>query len=113
MLDQTTFERLTTPQPWPEAEVARLMHLRLELGWGWPEIALELGRTESGVKSKLKYEQFSKEVRSPSIPFVREPIPKTVLAEQSQRIIAWGERSLTASLMGDPPVKFSALGKRS
>lgn len=106
------FERSTIPQPWPEAEVAKLMHMRTILGWGWAEIASDLGRTESSVKSRFKYEQHSREVRAPSVPFVREPVPCEVLAEQARRVVAWGERSLTASLMGDPAPQFSALAGR-
>jgi hypothetical protein len=110
--DQIAFERLTVPVAWPREEVARLLRLRLELGWGWAEIACELGRTESGVKSKFKYEMHSREVRAPSLPFIREPVPESVLAEQARRIVAWGERSLTAAVFGDPPAQYSGLASR-
>lgn len=105
------FERSTIPQPWPEAEVARLFALRQVEGRDWGEIALELGRTESGVKSKYKYEQFSKQMRSPSVPFVREAIPAKVLAEQARRLAA-PFRDLAGAVFGDPPVGCSALDGR-
>lgn len=112
MSDLQCFERLTVPQPWLGAEVAKLMHMRLMLGWGWGQIALELGRTESSVKSRFKYETHSREVKAPSVPFVREPVPDSVLKEQARRVVAWGERSLTAAILGDPAPQFSALGQR-
>lgn len=112
MGDLQCFERLTVPQPWLDAEVAKLMHMRLMLGWSWGQIALELGRTESSVKSRFKYETHSREVKAPSVPFVREPVPESVLKEQARRVVAWGERSLTATLMGDPPAQFSSLASR-
>ncbi len=106
------FERLTIPQPWPDAEVGRLMHLRLVLGWGWAEIAVELGRTESGVKSKFKYESHERSVRAPSVPFVREPVPESVLVEQARRLTA-SARDLAGAVFGDPPRGFSALDRRT
>jgi hypothetical protein len=109
--DLTAFERLTVPVAWPREEVARLFRLRLELGWGWAEIACELGRTESGVKSKFKYEQHNREVRAPSVPFVREPVPESVLAEQARRLSA-PFRDLAGAVFSDPPVGFSALDRR-
>lgn len=112
MPDLQCFERTTIPQPWPDAEVARLMRLRLDLGWSWAEIALELGRTESGVKSRFKYEQHSREVKAPSVPFVREPVPDSVLADQARRLTA-GARDLAGSVFGDPPRGFSALDRRA
>lgn len=112
MPDLQCFERTTIPQPWPDAEVARLMHLRTGLGWGWAEIASELGRTESGVKSKFKYEQHSRECRVPSVPFVREPTPVEVLREQARRMTA-PFRSQAAAAFGDPPFGFSALDRRT
>lgn len=110
--DLIAFERPTIPQPWPEPEVERLFHLRLVLGWSWAEIAGELGRTESGVKSKLKYEQASRAIKSPSVPFVREPVPCEVLAEQARRVCA-GARDLAGAVFGDPPRGFSALDRRT
>jgi hypothetical protein len=79
------------------------MHMRVQLGWSWGQIALELSRTESSVKSRFKYETHSREVKAPSVPFVREPVPDSVLKEQARRVVAWGERSLTAAVFGDPP----------
>lgn len=111
-LDTECFERTAIPQAWPASEISELFRLRLVVGLDWAEIALALGRTESGVKSKYKYEKFSREVKAPSVPFVREPVPEVVLAEQARRVVAWGQRSLTASLMGDPPPQFSALAGR-
>lgn len=107
--DLIAFERPTIPQPWLDAEVAELMRLRSELGLCWAEIAAKLRRTESGVKSRFKYEQHSREVRTPSVPFIREPVPDSVLKEQARRVVAWGERSLTAALMGDPAPQYSSL----
>lgn len=112
MSDLQCFERLTVPQPWLDAEVAKLMRLRVVLGWSWGLIALELGRTESGVKSKFKYESHFREVKAPSVPFVREPIPDTVLREQARRVVAWGERSLTAAVFGDPPAGWDARSRK-
>ena len=109
--DLQCFERLTIPQPWPDAEVARLMHLRFVLGWGWGQIAVELGRTESSVKSRFKYEQHSRDVKAPSVPFVREPIPDGVLREQARRLTATA-RDLAGAVFGDPPRGFSALDRR-
>lgn len=108
---QDCFERSTIPQPWPEAEVLELMRLRVHLGWGWAEIAVELGRTESGVKSKFKYELHQREVRAPSVPFVREPVPDSVLVEQARRLTA-SARDLAGAVFGDPPRGFSALDRR-
>jgi hypothetical protein len=105
------FERSTIPQPWPDAEVARLFALRQVEGRDWGEIALALGRTESGVKSKYKYELHSRECRAPSVPYVREPVPSEVLAEQARRLTAW-YRSQAGALFGDPPVGCSALDRR-
>jgi hypothetical protein len=107
--DLQCFERTTIPQLWRDEEVAELMRLRLIEGRSWDEIAVALGRTESGVKSKYKYETHSREVRTPSVPFVRESVPDSVLKEQARRVVAWGERTLTATLMGDPPPLYSSL----
>lgn len=112
MQDQTSFERQTVPHPWLEGEVARLMHLRLFLGWGWAEIANDLSRTESGVKSKFKYEQFRRTVKAPAMPLQREEVPPSVLAEQARRLAA-PFRDLTGAVFGDPPVGSSALDQRT
>lgn len=112
MPDLECFERSTIPQPWTETEVARLMHLRTVLGRGWPEIAIELRRTESGVKSKFKYELHQREVRAPSVPFIREPVPAEVLIEQAKRLTA-SARDLAGAIFGDPPRGFSALDRRT
>jgi hypothetical protein len=88
------------------------MHLRVVLGWSWAQIALELSRTESGVKSRFKYETHSREVKAPSVPFVREPTPAEVLLEQAKRLTA-PFRSHAAAAFGDPPFGFSALDRRT
>lgn len=106
------FERSTIPQPWPEAEVARLFALRQVEGRDWGEIALALGRTESGVKSRFKYEIHSRAVKARSVPFVREPIPASVLAEHGRRLAA-PFRDLAGAVFGDPPFGYSALDSRS
>jgi hypothetical protein len=110
--DLIAFERPTIPQPWPEPEVERLFHLRSVLGWSWAEIALDMGRTESGVKSKFKYVLNDRIMKSPSVPFVREPVPDQVLREQARRVVAWGERSLTAAICGDPPAGWDARSRK-
>ena len=116
MLDQPTFfdafERLNPPVPWTGEEVERLFQLRTQLGWDWAAIAVELGRTESGVKSKFKYVAFQKTVQAPSLPGQRDPIPDSVLNEQAKRMAA-RPRDLTGWVLGDPPRGFSALDKRS
>lgn len=103
------FERQTEPQAWMRSEVDRLFTLRQLEGRDWSEIALALGRSESSVKSKYKYEIHSRLTEAPSLPFQREPIPQSVLAEQAKRLVAWGERTLTAAICGDPPIQYSAL----
>lgn len=105
------FERLTEPVAWPPEEVARLFRLRQVEGRDWSEIARELGRTESGVKSKYKYELHSRDVRAPSVPFQREPVPELVLSEQARRLCA-PYRSQASAFCGDPPFGFSALDRR-
>ena len=116
MLDQPTFfdafERLNPPVAWSTEEVDRLFQLRVVLGWGWDAIARDMGRTESGVKSKFKAVVHSRAPHAPSMPGVREPVPESVLNEQARRIVAWGERGLTATVLGDPPLQFSALAAR-
>lgn len=111
MLDLIAFERPTAPVAWSAVEIARLFHLRLELGWDWPRVARALGRTESGVKSKLKYELFRRSVQRPAVPFEREPVPESVLAEQAKRIVA-PFRDLAGAVFGDPPVGCSMLDRR-
>lgn len=106
------FERTTIPQAWSDEEIAKLMRLRLNVGLDWSEIALELGRTESGVKSKFKYVSYLREVKAPSVPFVREPIPAGVLAEQARRLAA-PARDLAGAIFRDPPKGFSALDRRA
>lgn len=106
------FERPTAPVAWADAEVERLMRLRLALGWSWDDIAADLGRTESGVKSKFKYEQHSREVRAPSVPFVREPVPDCVMLDRARRLSA-PFRDLAGAVFGDPPWGHSALDRRS
>jgi Myb-like DNA-binding domain len=110
--DLQSFERTTIPQIWRDDEVSELMRLRLTEGRSWDEIARALGRTESGVKSKYKYETHSREVRMPSVPFVREAVPDSVLKEQARRVVAWGERSLTAAVFGDPPPGWDARSRK-
>lgn len=109
-MPELSFERLTTPQPWPDAEVERLFRLRLIEGWDWDAIARELGRTPSGVKSKFKYQQHNQATRAPSVPG-RESVPEGVLKEQARRVVACA-RDLAGAVFGDPPVGFSALDKR-
>lgn len=108
----TAFERLNPPVAWTGEEVERLFRLRVQLGWDWAAIACDLGRTESGVKSKFKYVLFQKTVASPTLPGQRDPIPDSVLAEQARRVVARA-RDLAGSVFGDPPIGFSALDKRS
>lgn len=116
MLDQPTFfdafERLNPPVAWSTEEVDRLFQLRVVLGWGWDAIARDMGRTESGVKSKFKAVVFLR-AKNSSEPCQNEHVPETVLAEQAKRIVAWGQRSLTAAIMGDPPIQYSSLAKRT
>jgi hypothetical protein len=116
MLDQPTFfdafERLNPPVPWTADEVERLFQLRTQLGWDWAAIAVELGRTESGVKSKFKAVVHQRACTTPSLPGEREPIPEHVLAEQAKRLVARA-RDLAGAVFGDPPVGFSALDRRS
>lgn len=110
LTDLIAFERLTPSVAWSETEVERLLSLRA-LGHGWPEIAAQLGRTESGVKSKFKYQLHARTCQQPAPE--REPVPPSVLAEQARRVVAWGERSLTAALMGDPAPQYSSLARRA
>ena len=109
---EIAYERKTIPQDWSLAEKAELFRLRLEEGLDWSEIALALGRTESGVKSKFKYEQFRQQVAAPDFPEAREPVPESVLREQARRVTAW-YRGQVGALCGDPPVGFSALDRRA
>lgn len=106
-----SFERLTIPQPWSDDEIKRLFHLRNVVGWDWSEIALDLGRTESGVKSKYKYATYQRETKVPSIPFIREPTPEDVLIDRAKRF-SEQHQSLTAAICGDPVFSQSALAKR-
>lgn len=103
-----SFERLTVPQPWSEDQIKRLFYLRNSKGWNWAEIATDLGRTESGVKSKFKYVSFDRETKVPSVPFVREPIPDIVLIDRARRLAA-SARDIAGAVFGDPPVGHSAL----
>jgi len=116
MLDRTelvAFERLNPPVAWSTEEISKLMHLRAQLGWDWCAIAVELGRTESGVKSKYKYVLHERScAKAPSLPGGREPIPETVLVEQARRLAA-AARDLAGAVFGDPPRGFSALDRRS
>lgn len=119
MLDQPTqtnffeaFERLNAPVPWTTEEVDRLFHLRLRLGWDWSAVALDLGRTESGVKSKFKAVVFARSTATAIRVADRDPIPDSVLNEQARRLCAVA-RDLTGLVMGDPPRGFSELDKRS
>jgi hypothetical protein len=107
--DEIAYERKTIPQAWPESEKAELMRLRLVEGRDWSEIAVILKRSEAAVKSKFKYEQCQPQNLKAAIGG-REPVPASVLAEQTRRIAAWSQRTLTAAAMGDPPPGFSALG---
>jgi hypothetical protein len=106
------FERTTIPQAWSDEEIQKLFRLRQVVGLSWAEIAEELGRTESGVKSKFKYQQHERMVQAPSVPFIREPVPERVLAEQARRLAA-PPQDLVGWTQGDPPKGFSALDRRS
>jgi hypothetical protein len=108
-----SFERLTTPKPWSADELEQLVNLRRQAGLDWSEIAIRLDRTESGVKSKMKYIQYEAErsAKQPSVPFEREPIPDSVLIDRARRLAA-SARDLTASICGDPPRGYSALDRR-
>jgi hypothetical protein len=110
--DEIAYERKTIPQAWPESEKAELMRLRLVEGRDWSEIAVILKRSEAAVKSKFKYEQCQPQNLKAAIGG-REPVPANVLAEQTRRIAAWSQRTLTAAAMGDPPPGFSALDRRA
>lgn len=109
---EIAYERKTIPQDWSEGEKLELFRLRLEEGRDWAEIALALRRTESGVKSKFKYEQFRRQMAAPEPAEAREPVPDGVLREQARRIVAWGERTLTAAICGDPAPGFGAAASR-
>jgi hypothetical protein len=110
-METDSFERPTKSHLWPDIEVEELMRLRVVEGRDWAEIALALGRTESGVKSKFKYEKFAREIKAPSVPFQREPVPDGVLREQAKRLAA-SFRSQAGAAFGDPPFGFSALDRR-
>jgi hypothetical protein len=109
--DQIGFERKTIPQAWPAEEIAELLRLRLQEGRDWSEISIRLGRSESAVKSKFKYVQHDRAAKEPAVPFVREPVPDSVLAEQARRLVA-PFRDLAGAVFGDPPVGCSALDRR-
>lgn len=110
--DEIAFERKTIPQAWPDLEKAELMRLRTIEGRDWAEIASQLKRSEAAVKSKFKYLQSEKLRQEPEAEVTRTNVPKDVLAEQARRLSAMA-RDLTGSLLGDPPLGFSALDRRS
>lgn len=112
MLNQTNQpERLNPTVAWTPQEVAELFRLHA-LGWGWHAIGRAMGRSHSGVKSKFKYEMNNREIKAPSLPGVRDPVPEGVLAEQARRLAAWSERTLTATICGDPAPEWAALARR-
>jgi hypothetical protein len=110
--DLIAFERLNPPVAWSTSEIEKLMHLRTQLGWDFSAIAIELGRTESGVKSKYKYVLNDRLIKAPALPGVRDPVPQQVLAEQARRLTA-PARDLTGAVFGDPPSGWSALDRRT
>lgn len=101
---------------WSAEEVAKARRVYLQqVEQGnkpsYAKIAAELGPhfTASMVKCKLRYSE--RDVSLPDIDYRRQvPSPES-LADRDRRIGA-RFRDLTAMIMGDPPIGFSALDRR-
>jgi hypothetical protein len=108
------YQTKAQPKDWTDDEVALLLRLRRERH-DWATIVGHFpGRSHAAVVSKFNYLMAApNRPKLAAIPFVREPTPPEVLADQAKRVAAWAQRSLTASLMGDPPPQFSALARRN
>lgn len=108
------YQTRAQPKDWSDEEEELLLKLRRERH-DWATIVGSFpGRSHAAVVSKFNYLMAApNRPKGSAIPFVREPVPEQVLVDQAKRAVAWGQRSLTGSLMGDPPPQFSALARRN
>jgi hypothetical protein len=99
---------MTPYRPWGHwsAEDLLLLRTRRREGVSFRKIAKEIGRKRDAVASK--WHEISGEPDTK--PAVRPP--SLAMVERDRRLAA-DCRDLTAALMGDPPVGYSALDRRS
>lgn len=112
--------RVVHPQPkkgpgrdgiaWTEEECARAVAMRNQ-GMSIGKIADRLGRSFGSAQSQLMYRHEDGTRVATHNPGPAPSIPESVLADRDRRMAMY-PRDLTAALMGDPPVGYSALERR-
>jgi len=95
---------------WTQGQIDTLMHLRDDLKMRWVDIAKELGRSKTACA--LKWDVLTYPVEPHSTMRVDAIcVPEAVLSDRDQRYAA-APRDLTAFLLGDPTVGYSALDEK-
>lgn len=101
---------------WSDADTERARQL-LKSGADDATFRSELGRTKGSAKSRMFTVKFKERIsqRNRKDPNSRRPesfhVPPHVIEDAARRANA--PRSITATLLGDPPVGFSALERRA
>lgn len=102
-----------TGKTWDPEEYRKAVHLK-NLGLTDAQIGERLGRTEKGVAAKLWVGYRNNHLDRPmtSRPTTgRVAVDPVVLAARAKYQAAQGRRTLTQSLLGDPPPGYSALDR--
>jgi hypothetical protein len=98
---------------WTDDELAKLKTM-LNEGMSLRVASIKLGRGPQAAKKKLlEGRPNRRRVTDPSgVGYVSAMRAPEIVVERRRQYLAAPHRSLTAALMGDPPVGFSALDKR-
>ena len=102
------------------ADLKMLAHLRDVLKMKWPQIAELMHRSQRSIEVTYSVRvkgggQKKRDFSAPSL--VRFPVSAmrpsdAMLEERERRIAAYGRRTTTAEICGDPPPAFSALDQK-
>lgn len=108
---------------WREQEIQTLVYMRETQKKDWPEIAKALDRTagacsvfysnhKTGQRWRRDIDRKNRAARLQLEPLTLAKAPPDLLEEREARNAAAHNRTLTASVFGDPPPGFSALDKK-
>lgn len=97
-------------QFWSEADVRRLMVMRDDEAMEWEDIAAELGRPVRACSERYQTERY-RAGRYLKARSEKAPSNKAVI-DAERREAALAARSLTGSILGDPPPGYSALDRQ-
>jgi hypothetical protein len=100
---------------WTDDELVDLRRMQKSLGYTVAEMAEETGRTVGSIRARLKaglpsLGPVGRPAGNPELYDRPRSVPAATLAERTARQLA-PARDLTALILGDPPVGYSALDR--